>query len=169
MKKGYLILFSIIFCLMIIIPLPCLKTAGRQGSNPRKIDSENASFRVIFPDGSICEMSAKDYVFGVLAAEMSPSAPEQALKAQACLLYTSYVYKRQGLGCGNAAQSLSGDILCGCLAVVCNKYLLIIWQRGNGVAVFLAGDDNIRKHLFVNHRTDAVVNYDNVVVLADTL
>lgn len=59
MKKGYLILFSIIFCLMIIFPLPCLKTAGRQGSNPHKIDSENESFRVIFPDGSICEMSGK--------------------------------------------------------------------------------------------------------------
>lgn len=88
MKKGYLILFSIIFCLMIIFPLPCLKTAGRQGSNPRKIDSENESFRVIFPDGSICEMSAKDYVFGVLAAEMSPSVPEQALKAQAVCAYT---------------------------------------------------------------------------------
>lgn len=88
MKKGYLILFSIIFCLMIIFPLPCLKTAGRQGSNSRKIDSENESFRVIFPDGSICEMSAKDYVFGVLAAEMSPSVPEQALKAQAVCAYT---------------------------------------------------------------------------------
>lgn len=87
MKKGYFILFSIIFCLMIIIPLPCLKTAGRQGSNPRKLTAENASFRVIFPREH-SEMSAKDYVFGVLAAEMSPSAPEQALKAQAVCAYT---------------------------------------------------------------------------------
>ncbi len=73
---------------MIIFPLPCLKTAGRQGGNSLKIDSGNESFKVIFPDGSICEMSAKDYVFGVLAAEISPDAPEQALKAQAVCAYT---------------------------------------------------------------------------------
>lgn len=88
MKKGYLILFAVIFFMMIVFPLPCLKTDGRYESNSRKIDGENQSFKVIFQNGSIREMSAKDYVFGVLAAEMSPEAPEQALKAQAVCAYT---------------------------------------------------------------------------------
>ena len=48
MKKGYLILFAIIFCLMIIFPLPCLKKADGRRDNSRKIDSGNENDYIHF-------------------------------------------------------------------------------------------------------------------------
>ena len=41
------------------------------------------SIRVLLPDGQVEEMQLEDYLAGVIAAEMGPDAPLEALKAQA--------------------------------------------------------------------------------------
>ncbi len=56
-------------------------------------DTLKESFKVRLADGSIKELSAVDYVLGVVAAEMPASYRDEALKAQAVAAYTFALYK----------------------------------------------------------------------------
>ena len=94
MKKGYLILFAAIFGFMTILPLANLNARGKEGNSLLKSDRQEVSFKVLFADGSIKEIPANEYVFGVVAAEMSPECDEQALCAQAVAAYTFALRKK---------------------------------------------------------------------------
>ncbi len=72
------------------------------------------------------------------------------------------------LGRRNTAKGLSRNVLSCGLAVVGDENLLVIRQRLRRFRIFLTGDDYVGKHLFVDHRANSVVDYDNVVVLADS-
>ena len=51
------------------------------------------SFKVL-NDGEVLELDAKDYIFGVVAAEMPALYHEEALKAQAVAAYTFACYRK---------------------------------------------------------------------------
>lgn len=88
MKKGYLIFFALIFALMTFTPLLALRPKEEQKPPQQKTENQNQSFKLLMEDGSVKELSAKEYIFGVVAAEMSADSPKEALKAQAVAAFT---------------------------------------------------------------------------------
>lgn len=97
MKK---ILFLSIFCAAVMLLLPlfiiendlsALPAAALKNDFERDINPNNhsTSFRVQnCEDNTISKISAEDYIFGVVAAEMPALYEEEALKAQAVAAYT---------------------------------------------------------------------------------
>lgn len=76
-----------------------------QNIKEEKTDYSVDTFRVLDKEsGKITKMSAKDYIFGVVAAEMPALYEIEALKAQAVASYTYACYKRA------AAQDKEYDI-----------------------------------------------------------
>ena len=92
MKKAYLIFFAVFFALIGLIPSISLKGKGQKGGGLSGLSGE-ASFSVLCPDGNVKILSAKEYLFGVLCAEMSPESPDEALKAQAVAAFSFAKYK----------------------------------------------------------------------------
>ena len=103
--KGTFFISIIVLFTMLAIPLSALEI-----SNEDSLPASNVQSNVlytqndIFKDGekikvlvgdTICEYSIKDYVFGVVAAEMPALYSEEALKAQAVAAYTFVCYKKQ--------------------------------------------------------------------------
>lgn len=107
MKK--IALMSILIpVLLLLIPLPAMEKAppetkavsgGYIYSDLEEIpvaDAVSDSFRLYdHQSGSITEISAEDYIFGVLAAEMPASYETEALKAQAVAAYTFACRRKQ--------------------------------------------------------------------------
>jgi len=101
--KGLNFYFTItLFLAMVLFPLfaiesePTEKPQKNQESSETQ-KTENETFLVYFPDSDkVEEMSARDYVIGVLAGEMPLSYEDEALKAQAVAAYTYAVYKKNG-------------------------------------------------------------------------
>lgn len=89
MKK--LVLFYIVLMTALSLMLPSISmffTHTESSSGPAKARAA-AYFRVyISESGRIRRVAAEDYVFGVVASEMSPSSEPEALKAQAVAAYT---------------------------------------------------------------------------------
>ncbi len=69
-----------------------LKGKGQKGGGLSGLSGE-ASFSVLCPDGNVKILLAKEYLFGVLCAEMSPESPDEALKAQAVAAFSFAKYK----------------------------------------------------------------------------
>ena len=92
MKKAYLIFFAVFFALIGLIPSINLKGKGQKGGGLSGLSGE-ASFSVLCPDGNVKILLAKEYLFGVLCAEMSPESPDEALKAQAVAAFSFAKYK----------------------------------------------------------------------------
>lgn len=108
-KSGYAMKFKFISVLaitlaMLVIPLLSLadtpKTAIQTAVSTDGITYEKPksnltfdSFKVL-KDGNISEISAEDYIFGVVAAEMPALYHEEALKAQAVAAYTFACYRK---------------------------------------------------------------------------
>lgn len=74
-----------------------------------------------------------------------------------------------GLGRGDAAERLAGDVFRGRNLIINNENLLVIRHRGDGVSVLAALDDDIGKHAGLDERPDTVVDDDDIVVRAFTL
>lgn len=94
----------IIIASMFIIPLlalpeksaAALQTAALSKNIVYKSNGSSTgfnSFRVL-KDGNVSEISAEDYVFGAVAAEMPALYSEEALKAQAVAAYTFACYRK---------------------------------------------------------------------------
>ena len=102
MKGTFLMAMLVVFC-MLVIPLSALKnptsdvipTTNTQSNIPYE-NSVNTNFEKIkvLKDGEILEYNIKEYLFGVLAAEMPALYEEEALKAQAVAAYTFALYKK---------------------------------------------------------------------------
>ncbi len=71
-----------------------------------------------------------------------------------------------GLGRGHAPERLPGDIPGRGDLVVDDEDLLVVGKRTDGVAMALAGDDDVREDFRLDQRPDAVVDDDDVVVRA---
>ena len=92
-----------VLAFMFILPLGVMKKpetveAAATAASPviSREDSYAAdTFRVLEKEsGAITEMTAKEYIFGVLAAEMPALYDKEALKAQAVAAYTFACYRR---------------------------------------------------------------------------
>ncbi len=103
MRNIYSLLAAVLFMCMLLIPL----LAGKSGTVPQAdgatLAAEEDIFRVKIGD-EIKEISAEEYICGVVAAEMPALYEDEALKAQAVAAYTYAVRKRA------AAQNAEYDI-----------------------------------------------------------
>lgn len=103
--KGTFILSLVIIFSMLVIPLSSLsvaETPATQVAVPQddvsyqKDDSVESPEKIKVLNGDkIEEYSIKDYIFGVVAAEMPALYHEEALKAQAVAAYTFVCYRMQ--------------------------------------------------------------------------
>lgn len=111
-RKGKVLLCLILFLVMFLIPLISIggSAAGKQGgksSSHQKL-SENSSggFRLLDTSAnSVLTVDDRTFLYGAVAAEMSPLAPPEALKAQAVAAYTYYGRLRDN---GGKAASAAG-------------------------------------------------------------
>jgi len=116
MKKAYFIIILIILLTIILSPVILLPKKEKNGlddtitskadiSNSSKEDKNNDNDEEIselvknftlynHKSGEIETISREDYVFGVVASEMSMGYSDEALKAQAVAAYTYAYYKR---------------------------------------------------------------------------
>lgn len=86
---------------ILVLPLGVMKKPETSAATPaaaitpQKEPDTADVFRVLDKDAkTVTEMTAKDYIFGVLAAEMPALYDEEALKAQAVAAYTFACYRR---------------------------------------------------------------------------
>lgn len=101
MKTVYLTAFMVIAVLMLTIPLSANADINGDKAGPPTqqvivpLDTaEKTEIRVkLTASGEIITLSAEDYIFGVVAAEMPALYEEEALKAQAVAAYTYYIKK----------------------------------------------------------------------------
>lgn len=104
MKGTFFIALIVIFS-MLVIPLSSLSkaqsialpTAKPQADVAYENQSQDMGFEKIrvLKDGAVTEVTAKDYIFGVVAAEMPALYESEALKAQAVAAYTFACYRIQ--------------------------------------------------------------------------
>ncbi len=98
MKGLYLWMLCILFLAMLLFPMLAIEAPSGHadgGSGSSAEVSENG-FLVYFPDSKTTkEIPARDYLLGVLAAEMSAENHEEALKAQAVASYTFALYRQK--------------------------------------------------------------------------
>ena len=102
--KKMIIIVAIISALMVALPVTVVKKSDFKEKNTQSAIgtsiSQNATnkkdyFRVYDKKSdSITVMSADDYIFGVVSAEMPALYHTEALKAQAVAAYTYACYKR---------------------------------------------------------------------------
>lgn len=90
---------------MLVIPLVSLadthskaiETAVVNGNiiyEESKINTDNYKVFKVLKDGNICELEAKEYLFGVVAAEIPALYENEAIKAQTVATYTFACYRK---------------------------------------------------------------------------
>lgn len=98
-----------LFLAMTFFPLFAIKSEEPQNNEnkPDIVEEVNGeTFRLYFSDSDkVTEISARDYIIGVVAGEMPLSYEPEALKAQAVAAYTYALFKKQ-----NAAPDSKYDI-----------------------------------------------------------
>lgn len=103
MKNIYLILAAILILAMLLLPLIAITENSNAitdigqgpGNETPVMPASTDTFRVLMSESNqVIEISAEDYVFGVVAAEMSVNNEPEALKAQAVAAYTFALYKK---------------------------------------------------------------------------
>ena len=98
MKNIYVIIAAILILLMLTLPLISLKGTPKPNTNtPSTITpTEDAADMVTIlntKSGEKTTLSTKEYIFGVVAAEMPLSYNDEAIKAQAVAAYTFLLYR----------------------------------------------------------------------------
>lgn len=89
MKNNLISIGIILFLSMLFIPLLSLN-----GKPAQKEEKEQKTIRVLMSDsGQVEEITIKDYIFGVVSAEMPAEYETEAIKAQAVASYTYALYK----------------------------------------------------------------------------
>lgn len=106
MKGTFVIALITIFSMLVIplsslsgsqgITVPTSKTQGDAAYENKTQNTQNNNFEKIrvLKDGAVIEVSAADYIFGVVAAEMPALYETEALKAQAVAAYTFALYRK---------------------------------------------------------------------------
>lgn len=103
MKGTFIMVLAVAFT-MLVIPLfsipkekdAVLQTVATNNTIKHEKNDNNISFDSfkVFKDNKILQLSAADYIFGVVAAEMPALYHEEALKAQAVAAYTFACYRK---------------------------------------------------------------------------
>ncbi len=101
MKKTYIIVTIVMLVYGLCIPLICLRTGGEstrpgvtENSSAQQLVKSTEKVRVLDKEtGKITKMDAREYIFGVVAAEMPASYGEEALKAQVVASYTYMLFR----------------------------------------------------------------------------
>lgn len=95
MKKAYTVLILICVCVALALPLTVLPQKPKAQANALPVIAPNAKLPAAIPlklgDEELL-LSARDYVFGVVAAEMPMSYHDEALKARAVAAYSYALY-----------------------------------------------------------------------------
>lgn len=110
--KDKLILTALLTVVMTVTPIFCIKAAPEEENinPPAQENTKNIVFSVYDKDeGEVLNLEGKEYMIGVLAAEMPATYEKEALKAQAVAALT-YAYRRKLTN--TADQSHSGAELC---------------------------------------------------------
>ena len=101
MKGIYITSIIIIFIAMVLFPLIAMNDTVLPSPTPSSPvepsnDGEKSeTLRVLDVEADkVIEMTAKDYVIGVVSAEMAAEYEIEALKAQAVVAYTYALYKK---------------------------------------------------------------------------
>ncbi len=91
-------LSAIVLSALLLLPLTALKPVENENalhSNTQINFEDNETFRLCFSEtNTVTEISAEDYILGVVAAEMPALYEEEALKAQAVAAYTFALYRK---------------------------------------------------------------------------
>lgn len=96
MKNIHIVMSLSLLLLMIIIPVISVGPGEVEKSPSFPKPSDASHFLVLLSkSGNIQEFDEQEYLFGVLAAEMDASYPEEALKAQAVAAYTMACRRRE--------------------------------------------------------------------------
>lgn len=101
MKSLNLWFAMCLFLAFVLFPLFAIENEVSQNieNNLSSPQNKQETFRILFPDtGEIKEISARDYIIGVVGGEMPASYETEALKAQAVAAYTYAQYKRNVVG-----------------------------------------------------------------------
>ena len=104
MKGTFISVLAVAFS-MLVIPLLSLTNAVQNNVIETSADANNITYQneksdfafesfKVLKDDSVIQVSAKDYVFGVVAAEMPALYHEEAIKAQAVAAYTFACYRK---------------------------------------------------------------------------
>lgn len=116
--KGTKILCLLLFLAILCIPFLAIGTKMPEAlpDAPKVIDSgpaaqvDDASFRIRDQStNQILTVGDKDFLYGAIVTEMSPSAEPEALKAQAVAAYTYYSRQRAQAHAKNADSDFSAD------------------------------------------------------------
>ena len=96
-KKFYSVLIFALCITMLALPAFAIEKGASHSEiikvTPTKNDSE--AFRVLMTEtGEVEKISRRDYLFGVVASEMGPESPLEALKAQTVACYTYALYRK---------------------------------------------------------------------------
>lgn len=83
-------------------------TSAKESTPPSSPVSSNGVFRLKDADGSILEVEETEFVIGGIAAEVPPTYPPEALKAQGVALYTYYSRLREQ----SRAKDAESDFTC---------------------------------------------------------
>ena len=103
-KKSKLLLCLLLFLAMFLLPLISLggSPSGKQGGSGASGETRQSSsgqFHLLdTATNSILTVGDADFLYGAVAAEMSPLAEPEALKAQAVATYTYYSRLRENSG-----------------------------------------------------------------------
>lgn len=115
-KKGELLLGLILFLLLFIVPFLSFgnqqpQKAGSSSSvksSHKSTKSAGRAFHILnTATGQVFTVDDRDFLYGAVAAEMSPEAEPEALKAQAVACYTYYSRQRT-LNKKSPSSSLKG-------------------------------------------------------------
>lgn len=95
MKNIYFIIAAILALLMLTLPLICTAKSVETGVTmplPEQTDAADTLTVLDFTTNETFEVTFKDYLFGVVAAEMPMTYEDEALKAQTVTAYTYTLY-----------------------------------------------------------------------------
>lgn len=92
-------------------------TAGETGVEPVAGWDEGQKLRLLTVEGTVEEMTLRDYLWGVTAAEMPASFGLEALKAQTVAARTYWMYQSSAGGKKHPEADVCGDYTC------CQAYL----------------------------------------------
>lgn len=100
MRGIYIGVIAMLFFGMVLFPLFSMKKTvlptGHQTPPAVSEPISGETFKVkLTEQDKITELSAKDYIYGVVCAEMPAEYSEEALKAQAVAAYTFALYRKQ--------------------------------------------------------------------------
>lgn len=113
MKHFYLLVLSVFLALMIAVPSISLIPRGGSDSGGISINEPEFgdSFNVYMHDsGEVQTLSAEDYLFGVIAGEISFDYGDEAIKAQIIASYTFAMRRKEQRAAEPNASILNADI-----------------------------------------------------------